>query len=661
MSWLRPVAVVLRLIVRCVTGVVGGVEWLTRKTAGRVRSARDRGGAGDTGMIRLLDLHAASCAGDALVAIGLAGTIFFAGATSDARTKVALYLLVTMAPFAVLAPVVGPLLDRFRHGRRYALAVTFLGRAFLAWVISDQMNTIALYPAAFGVLVLSRSYGVARSAAVPRLLPRRLGLVEAGARASLFGTVAGGVIGAIGVALAWLGPQWPLRLATVVFVFGMVVALRLPPKADSEPPETPPRIFQVFRSVGVKVLTGRLVWAALAGSATLRAGYGFLTLFFAFRIREGDFALRIAGYRLPQTALLALVVGGLGAGSFLATAVCTRLTIRRPLLLQAIGLALTGLAGLAATLWYTAWTAAVLCLLTAFCSGVAKLSVDAIIQERIGEKLRASAFSHSETLLMLAFVFGVDVDKVAHGFTASQRADREHKERLAEGGRRPESVCGSDDAQDAVCYKTSHPVEYQHSLPVARLLINGTTLCTAWRVTADDRMLTNHHCIGDQADTSNTEVWFNYQCSSCGGSEIAPVTKVPADKLLRTDETLDYSLFSVSDFASIKHFGYLGLDIRKPKAGEQVYIPQHPEGDPTKLAIASDGENGATCRIDEATIDGYASNSDTGYRCDTAPGASGSPVIARSTNRVIALHHLGGCPNSGVRIDLIYPQIKSLL
>ena len=255
---------------------------------------------------------------------------------------------------------------------------------------------------------------------------------------------------------------------------------------------------------------------------------------------------------------------------------------------------------------------------------------------------------------------GVDVDKVAHGFTSSQRADREHRERLAEG-RQPESVCGSDDAQDAACYKTSHPVEYQHSLPVARLLINGTTLCTAWRVTADDRMLTNHHCVGDQADASNTEVWFNYQCTTCGGNDIAPVTKVPADKLLRTDETLDYSLFSVSNFGSIKRFGYLGLDIRKPKAGEQVYIPQHPEGDPTKLAIASDGESNSTCQIDDATMDGYASNSDTGYRCDTAPGASGSPVIARNSNRVIALHHLGGCPNSGVRIDLIYRQIKSLL
>lgn len=418
MSWLRPVAAVVRLLVRCVLALFSGVEWLTRRLAGRVGTARRRGGAGDTGMIRLLDLHAASCAGDALVAIGLAGTIFFAGATSDARTHVALYLVVTMAPFAVLAPIVGPVLDRFRHGRRYALAVTMLGRAFLAWVISDQMDNLTLYPAAFAVLVLSRSYGVARSAAVPRLLPPKLGLVEAGARASLFGTVAGGVIGAIGVALAWLGPQWPLRLATVVFVFGMVVALRLPPRADSEPPETPPRIFQVFRTVGVTVLSGRLVWAALAGSATLRAGYGFLTLFFAFRIREGDFSLTLAGYRLPQPALLAFVVGGLGVGSFLATAVCTRLTIRRPLVLQALGLAVTGLVGLATAVFYTAWTAAALCLVAAFCSGVAKLSVDAVIQERIDERLRASAFSHSETALMLAFVLGGGIGLVPLAGTA---------------------------------------------------------------------------------------------------------------------------------------------------------------------------------------------------------------------------------------------------
>jgi MFS family permease len=403
---LRLIAQVVRMLLRAGRALVTGAERSGRFAAGRVAKARDRGGAGDVGMMRLLDLHAASCAGDALIAVGLAGTIFFQVPTGEARGKVALYLLITMAPFALLAPVVGPVLDRFRHGRRYALATTMLGRAFLAWVISDQMHGWALYPAAFGVLVLSRAYGVARSAAVPRLLPERLGLVEAGARASLFGTVAGALLGGVGVAAAAAGSQWPLRIATVVYVFGMVVALRLPGKADSDPPETVPKIFHVFSRKGIAVLRGRLVWAALAGSCSLRALYGFLTLFLAFRVREGDFRLVVLGRTLPQAAGLGLVAGGLAVGSFLATAVCTRLRIHRPLVLQTAGLAVVAAVAVVSALWYGPWLAGALCLVTAFASGVAKLSVDAVIQERLPERVRASAFSHSETLLMMAFVAG---------------------------------------------------------------------------------------------------------------------------------------------------------------------------------------------------------------------------------------------------------------
>ena len=152
-------------------------------------------------MMRLLDLHAVSCAGDTLITIGLAGTIFFSVPAGEARGRVALYLLVTMVPFALLAPVVGPVLDRFRHGRRYALAATMLGRALLAWLIADNLFGFGLYPAAFGVLALSRAYGVARSAAVPRLLPPGLGLSQAGARASVYGTVAGAIVAPLG--------RWP--------------------------------------------------------------------------------------------------------------------------------------------------------------------------------------------------------------------------------------------------------------------------------------------------------------------------------------------------------------------------------------------------------------------------------------------------------------------
>ena len=383
----------------------GGVH-TGRFLARQVGSARHRGGAGEAGMMRLLDLHAASCAGDTLVAIGLAGTVFFAVPVGQARGRVALYLLMTMLPFALLAPVVGPVLDRFRHGRRYALAVTMLGRAFLAYAIGEHIGGFTVYPAAFGMLVLSRAYGVARSAAVPRVLPAGLGLSEAGARASVFGTLAGAVAAPVGALAFQFGPQWTLRVAMVVFVAGMVIALRLPGRADSQPPETLPRLFQLPGHKGAKVLSGRLVVASLAGSATLRGLYGFLALFLAFSIRAHHNPVGLPGVRLPATTAIGLVAGALAIGSFLATAVGTTMRIHRPAVLQAGAITVTAAAAAFAALRYSLLTVAVLCLLTAIGSGLAKLAVDAVIQERVPEGVRASAFAHSETLLMLAWVAG---------------------------------------------------------------------------------------------------------------------------------------------------------------------------------------------------------------------------------------------------------------
>jgi len=400
MSVLRWLTGAVRTSAHGAGAVADGLSRTGRFLIRQVSVVRERSAAGEIGMVRLLDLHVASCAGDALIAIGLAGTIFFSVPVGEARDRVALYLLVTMVPFALLAPVVGPLLDRFRHGRRYALATTMLGRGFLAWVISDNLGGLALYPAAFGVLTLSRAYGVARAAAVPRLIPESLGLVEAGARGSLFGTVAGALAAPVGIALVWFGPQWALRLASVVFLYGMVVALRLPPRADSDPPEVAPRAFHLPGLRSGKVLTGKLVWTALVGGVALRAMYGFLALFLAFRIREGDFPL------LRPEVALSVVAVALGAGSFLATALCARARFRRPLLPQTIGMAVIAAFAALATWWYTLGTVALLCLATSFVAGFGKLAIDAIIQERLKEQVRASAFAHSETLLMLAWVAG---------------------------------------------------------------------------------------------------------------------------------------------------------------------------------------------------------------------------------------------------------------
>lgn len=399
---------ILRVLGGLARGILVGAAAIGRSLGRGVGRARVAGGAKEPGMIRLLDLHAASIAGDTLIAIGLAGTIFFSVPAGEARGQVALYLLVTMLPFALLAPVVGPVLDRFRHGRRYALATTFLGRAFLAYLISENLDDIALYPAAFGILVFSRAYGVARSAAVPRLLPPGLTLSAANARASLFGTVAGAIVAPVGIlAATTLGQPWPLRIATFVFLYGMVTALRLPPKADSEPPEQIPRPFQLIkRRKGEKILSAPLIIASIAGTATLRGLYGFLALYLAFSIREGKLGLDLFGTPVRDTAALGVLVAALGAGTFLSTAVGSVLRIKRPVVLQAVGILLTLAAAGVAASSFTLAPVALLCLVTALASGLAKLAVDAVVQERTDDRTRASAFAHTETLLMVAWVVG---------------------------------------------------------------------------------------------------------------------------------------------------------------------------------------------------------------------------------------------------------------
>jgi PKD repeat protein len=219
------------------------------------------------------------------------------------------------------------------------------------------------------------------------------------------------------------------------------------------------------------------------------------------------------------------------------------------------------------------------------------------------------------------------------------------------------STCGAMERRDVMCWSDSHPREFERSRATAKLLFNGG-VCTAWRVGEENRVMTNNHCISSASEVANAEVWFNYQHTSCNGNSLAPVTKVTGSQLLATDYQLDFTLFTVNNFEQLQGFGYYGLDVREPVVGEGIFIPQHGAGNPKELSIESDRNSSGQCEIDVAVTGGRGSNTDTGYLCDTIGGSSGSPVLADSSNKVIALHHFGGCPNQGVLIERIWPKIS---
>ena len=142
-----------------------------RRLARTVHRLSGASGAGRTGLSSLIELTAAGSAGDAFVAVALAGTVFFNTSLHEARSQVVLYLVLTVTPFALLAPFIGPMLDRVR----------------LAWAMSGAVtgDPVTLFPAAFGVLVLQKAYAITRSSVTPRLLPAEITLVTANARNGL--------------------------------------------------------------------------------------------------------------------------------------------------------------------------------------------------------------------------------------------------------------------------------------------------------------------------------------------------------------------------------------------------------------------------------------------------------------------------------------------
>lgn len=410
---------------------------------------------------RLAVTHALSVGADAVLALSLAGSLFFSISPDAARGKVALYLALTMAPFALVAPFLGPLLDRSAGGRRWVVIGTAAGRAVLCFMMAADPTSLLLFPLAFGALVLGKAYAIARSSYVPATVRTDAELVRANSRLALIGAIAGLIAGIPGAILTGVFDARPgLYLASLLFVGAAVAATRLKsyrddntvgwgssPASPGSPASTPPRshdrrgehvievrsIDDEFVQAGMSPppTSGDGAFGGFAGGpgATGSGGPAGLAERVLGQRPEVPANVAIAGtsmgilrgivgflsfavlFALKQDHADAVWFGLMGfvslAGSLLgnASAPVIRQKVHEERMLQALVGAVAVVALLAIQIGGK-WGAAVLALAVGYAAACGRLAFDSLVQRDAHDHNRGAAFAGFETRFQMAWVVG---------------------------------------------------------------------------------------------------------------------------------------------------------------------------------------------------------------------------------------------------------------
>ncbi len=355
-----------------------------------------------TPFTRLARTHAFSVAGDSLFTVGLAGSVFFAVPLGQAQWKVGLYLLLTFAPFAVAAPLIGPVIDRLKGGRRWMIIGSMVFRALLCVLIVRDFSHVTFYFEAFLMLVSGKAYLISRAAVVPTTVRNDRELVEANSKLSLLSGVAA-VVAAIpgGILLKLggdtLGPQLTVGLAGIVFAIGAGFATRLPKVVVAiDPPGAAEKL--ELKSAGIRL--------AASAMGLLRAAVGLLLLVLAFAFKAGDVPLWFVG------AAGLMAQAGVLVGAALAPRLRTSFVESRIIVGS---LAVTCIGGFVGFVIGGVVAAALLSFILGAASGTAKQAFDALVQRDAPDANRGRSFARFETKFQLAWVMGAFIPVVLSG------------------------------------------------------------------------------------------------------------------------------------------------------------------------------------------------------------------------------------------------------
>jgi MFS family permease len=371
------------------------------------------------GFRRLAYTRLLSQSGDGVFQVAIATTIFFDPTQAASVERIALGFAVLLAPFTLVGPFVGPLIDRWQRQR--IILIGNLIRLGLAGLLLTVMLTGGpawlLLTLALLTLSVNRFLLAAMTAGVPQVVPRAQ-LLTANSVLPTLGTLAAALGAAVGGAVTFIAPRisdtnlasTSLLVAGIAFGLSSSAAMLLG-KRELGPVTTRERLHlaEQFKSLAFELRTGaRFLYAAVTpfhglavmGAQRLLYGLMFVASILISRHILGD-------PEQPEQAIekfsLVLLCAAVGFGiAAILTPLCGERIGRQQwiVLCLLVGAAGQTLLAISSDAWAVLSAAAVV----SFAVQGSKIAVDTIVHRDTTDEVRGRAFTLYDVVYNVAFI-----------------------------------------------------------------------------------------------------------------------------------------------------------------------------------------------------------------------------------------------------------------
>ena len=326
--------------------------------------------------------------GETTMAIALADSLFLSISPDAARTKVILFLAVSIAPFAVVSPFVGPFIDRMKGGHRAVVILVGVLRAVVLIAMAWNLDSLTLFPLAFGALILGKTYAIAKSAIVPSIVKDEEKLVASNSKLGQVAGITGFVIAVPAGLLQLISSQATLIFGSLAFVAAALNAYRLP------------RMKSV-QTIDVQLESEELHSISVVNAANamriLRGIVGFMFFHLAFWLRGEDAGTAWFGFAVAMSGLATLAANFAGP--------TLRSKMRESIMLMT-SLVVICVVAIFAT-WYDRVVGGILlAAVVNAAAAIGRLAFESTVQSGAPDANRGRAFAKFETQNQMAWVLG---------------------------------------------------------------------------------------------------------------------------------------------------------------------------------------------------------------------------------------------------------------